>query len=303
MPPNRKKLPKDFSNLAALQATTTQSCSGADEATTTTFPPLTTQEDIVAASNDSGDEYYYFQEDIEKYEHPVLNSTHEEEEDRESRAKVTRRYIKRLSSLVRQPKELNIDQKRLQQATDDIGTCAYGLQAISVWLFDDENHRLCPSDGGWWYNPVLVDQSEALERLIDSSREDHVPLSPVSPGVDIAGLLWLESNKFECVTSKMMNRVHSINQLVGVASHGSLSALRHDQPEKNESLIWRDLRSLVEDPDTAKGPRMALLHEAGIEQATGIPFQTELHSGMVIFFAEKDVDQEVLNGHANVAYL
>ena len=68
-------------------------------------------------------------------------------------------------------------------------------------------------------------------------------------------------------------------------------------------MIWRDLKSLVQDPDTAKGPRMKLLEEAGFGQATGIRFESGVTTGFIIYFVQSDVDNDILNGVANVSYL
>jgi hypothetical protein len=84
--------------------------------------------------------------------------------------------------------------------------------------------------------------------------------------------------------SFIMQRAQSFNGLAGAHYHGSLAGLYN----KNLTLIWRDLQSLVQDPDTAKGPRLALLEQAGFGQATGIHFHTDVGSGMVLFFAQGD---------------
>ena len=360
MAPNLK-YPKDFSNLAALQASINDHTDARrpgnpndaiQASADATFPPLTAslkQDETRTGKNvavptvvesnthtkdrhhDSDDEYFHT--DIEEpsatsddHHHQegssssnkdmtvssVLEASEQQQEqdqgkkDKESRARQSRKVLRKLSSIVNDPQELNIDQRRLQRATEEVGKFAYGIQAISVWLFDDENDKLCPSEGGWWHNPTLP-PSEALSQLVDFKRIDHVPATDVSPGVDVAGVLWLESNKFERVASMMMlNRVTSSNYLNSAAnSTDTLSSLhRHHAHHKDEVLIWRDLKSLAEDPDTAKGPRMALLQEAGMGQVTGIEFQTELFQrGMVVFFAKKDLDGDVLNGHANFHYL
>ena len=59
----------------------------------------------------------------------------------------------------------------------------------------------------------------------------------------------------------------------------------HSSP--NHLLHFRDIKSLLYDPDTAKTPRLALLHEAGFSHAAGVPFQSGGMEGIVIYFTTR----------------
>ena len=73
--------------------------------------------------------------------------------------------------------------------------------------------------------------------------------------------------------------------------------------EPEEKIKWRDLKSLVVDPYTAKGPRLALLEEAGFHQAAGVTFSNDICQGIVIYYSANDLDECTLKSMANESYL
>lgn len=75
------------------------------------------------------------------------------------------------------------------------------------------------------------------------------------------------------------------------------------ETELDESLKWRDLKSLIDDPFTAKGPRLELLQNAGFCKATGVTFQNEVCQGIVIYYIGNGLDDDTLNSLPNVSYL
>ena len=71
-----------------------------------------------------------------------------------------------------------------------------------------------------------------------------------------------------------------------------------------QPIRWRDIKSIMQDPDSAKGPRLALMEEAGFTLAAGITFQYHHHQGMVIFLTTvEDPMDDRLTCVANSAYL
>ena len=244
-----------------------------------------------------------------KQKHPAVATysgyNDEQEEDPTIRVK---KFVKKYSSLISDPGELSIDSKRLHKVIRDTGEYAIGVQGIALWIFDDDHDRLVQPDGGWWNNPDLP-PTEALERLTNPSHPKHVPPKDVSPGTDLAGILWLESSNEGTRRGSVMKHVHSGTNLSRNASHDTLSSggggHRHTaHPMGGLQLVWRDLRSLLDDPDTAKGPRLELLSQAGFDKATGIRFETEVNRGMVIFLScSDDTDEELLNSMANMSYI
>ena len=60
-------------------------------------------------------------------------------------------------------------------------------------------------------------------------------------------------------------------------------------------LNWRDIHSLVEDPDTPNTLRLNLFHNAGFNYAAGVKFRAGNHlQGIVIFFTQLQEDAEQL---------
>ena len=83
----------------------------------------------------------------------------------------------------------------------------------------------------------------------------------------------------------------------------SLNFFNGSSAALEEYLNWRDLKSLVDDPYTAKGPRLSLLEKAGFHKATGITFKNEVCQGIVIYYIANGLDEETLHSLANTLYL
>lgn len=64
-------------------------------------------------------------------------------------------------------------------------------------------------------------------------------------------------------------------------------------------LNWRDISSLVDDPDTAKTPRLNAIHNAGFNHAAGVTFSAGYQRGMVIFLTQLEEDAEQLIDYYN----
>ncbi|KAL7553188.1 hypothetical protein ACHAWF_016441 [Thalassiosira exigua] len=231
-----------------------------------------------------------------------------------SRAK-TRRYIQRMSSLIVDPNELGLDQRRLQNAIREAGEHSFGVDAISVWLVDEESGKLIHPEGGWWRSERMETigsgnsagkgrgKNVALAQLEDSSRDDYVPPEPVIPGTDIAGILWAESRRGDIAFRRSSTLLRAFDSGV------SLKSLENQDTSTNLALSsqhvrWRDIKSISLDPDSAKGPRLKLMEEAGFAMAAGIPFQFMHHQGLIIFLTTvEDENDGRLASAANAAYI
>lgn len=128
---------------------------------------------------------------------------------------------------------------------------------------------------------------------------------------DIAGILWTESRGG-------MGRMKSVGSSLGLASMRrafdssvSLKSLEQTNDASNvvaslnyQPIRWRDIKSINQDPDSAKGPRLALMEEAGFTMAAGITFQYMHHQGIVVFLTTvKDKTDDGLTCVTNSAYL
>lgn len=205
-------------------------------------------------------------------------------------------YIRQMSSLVADPIELDLDERRLHNAVREAGESSFGIDAISVWMLDEEQGRLVHSNGGWWRSENMkVGNPHALARLEDDTREDYIPPKPVCPGTDIVGILWAESS------GKNNVPLQSHDQ----AEKGT--STNHRPSSNSQSMRWRDISSISQDPDSAKSPRVNLLDEAGFAMAAGITFKYMHNQGIVVFFTthtlEDEQDDHHLIGVTNCAYL
>ena len=268
---------------------------------------LATSEDVIPAvsvKDDDGHSHHDVEADDEQRPKTAVNENRDDNEHH-----VVRTVLRKLSSMVQSPEEFTIDEKRLRHALNDAGMYGFGLQGISVWIFDDDHDRLVAPPGGFWYHPTNTQKSEALEALTDESKSNNVAMTTVVPGTDLAGLLWLESSSHQHHLwrqhrdASVDHRAAHPTQLDQNA-HSSEPLPRHDlELSPIASLTWRDLKSLVQDPDTAKGPRLALLEQAGLGQAAGVQFRVGVCTGLVVFFVQSGLDDDILTGAANVSYL
>jgi len=204
-----------------------------------------------------------------------------------------RRYIKQLSDLVADPLELDSDVSRLSRTLAEVSEGAFGVSGIALWVLDEDSGRLVQPPGGWWLSPLLR-QTDALAQLEES---ESLPTS-VPPGVDVAGVLWLEDKH----SSGMRSSLPSMENMISWPhpSHPESLHLSH----QSSALIWRDLQSLLEDPFSAKSDRLALLVQSGFQRAAGITFHHAHHRGIVIYFTERSRDHDdKLCSLANTVYL
>mmetsp|Transcript_46717 Transcript_46717/g.69083 ORF Transcript_46717/g.69083 Transcript_46717/m.69083 type:complete len:534 (+) Transcript_46717:254-1855(+) len=233
------------------------------------------------------------------------NGFHTTEIDSEYETRCARTYVKNLSQLVQDEEELTVDEKRLAKAVQYAGEYAFGIIGVEVWVLDEDSGMLVRPNGGWWVNSAM--ESEILHRLEDSSHPKYVPLDPIIPGEGLAGELWAES----------FSSVHPWSRTTGNRAHerGEDSSPSHPQNHHEHRrhwmpwmdfnrMVWRDLHSLQEDPDTAKGLRLALQEEAGFGLSAGIKFHTKFgYKGIVVYFSRSTVCKSKLSSTENDTYL
>lgn len=143
---------------------------------------------------------------------------------------------------------------------------------------------LCVSflpENGFWLDPIrhtaiCSGDSCALCRLTNPNHPSYITPQPTSPGVGLPGILWNESKA---------STTHR-----GISGHG-----------KN-SVAWRNVRSLAQDPDQPTDARLSAFVEAGLGWAAGIPFINGNEAGIVIFIARDGIDRQIKT-RVNEAYL
>lgn len=125
----------------------------------------------------------------------------------------------------------------------------FGIYAIELWHYDEQSGKLInvglgsqdeetgQRDAGLLLKRETQETdldndystSEAIDafgKLTDRSRSDHLPASPVDPGVGLPGVLWAESSS-------------AVHLGVGVRQRQA----HHD------GINWRDVVELANDPD------------------------------------------------------
>lgn len=72
---------------------------------------------------------------------------------------------------------------------------------------------------------------------------------------------------------------------------------------QEKGLHWRELKSVIDDPDQSHGPRTRVMYKAGLDKATGIPFSIAGHQGMIVYYAVADADSSLTTSPVHEAYL
>ncbi len=149
-----------------------------------------------------------------------------------------------------------------------------GLYAIELWKYDERCGKLfnidlkCSTDEeeGQLRSSLIIKHiteeadhdsthcktmaENAFLRLVDSSRKDFLPPTPVEPGVGLPGVLWSESsfssgkgNKAnEIPLQRGLNRLKSVRNIIGDVSSGNSADL----------ITWREVDALARDPDQVR---------------------------------------------------
>ena len=220
--------------------------------------------------------------------------------------------------------QIRIDAERLGRAVQDAGLYAYGISAVEVWILNQETgHLVRPGfrqplrAACWWTNPAMP-RTDALSRLDDPAHADYDDPDPCPPGCDLAGILYA-SKRFG-ISRKNTITLASEKQIIQHRKIASAPCyedvfldmegrsnenenFHRDQPFRNERtkllrslslsrkdlhhhgrLFFRDIKSLLQDPDSAKSPRLTLIQDAGFTHATCIHFNAGGEEGIVIYY-------------------
>mmetsp|Transcript_15933 Transcript_15933/g.44076 ORF Transcript_15933/g.44076 Transcript_15933/m.44076 type:complete len:626 (+) Transcript_15933:247-2124(+) len=269
-------------------------------------------------------------------------ATQSRRQSSEFRSKRLQMELNKFTVLASNQTEQKTDERIMNRVLKDVGSHGYGLLGVSVWRFDEEESYLVPS-GWWLNPSMpkskaldrLFDSSRAdhvsqktvapgvdLAGLLwNEASENDMVLVARGPSL----MSRLSSTRFSSTRfsngSQLSRRSSffmpksSTDDRYQRSSGFTRSSIRQlfsptTEEGEDEGLLWRergvqwrDMKSLVNDPDTAKGPRLALLEEAGFHQAAGITFRNEIFQGIVLYYTGSDPDQETLESLANTQYL
>lgn len=175
---------------------------------------------------------------------------------------------------------------------------------MEVWDYDEDVGVLKRVQGGWWRSELFPD-SARTETQNEQLSFDNNKITTL-PGVGLAGTLWAETPFF----ASLYHRTDSfggVNALRGHSlsrQHSNAHEMRimHHHPHHHE-LCWRNIDSLVQDPDTAVDERLDWYQASGFGWAVGIPYQSWVHKGIVLFLARHGANPEKLSSIENQVYL
>ena len=208
-------------------------------------------------------------------------------------ATLIKEYIRRQSTCLsnRHRHASAVDQARLAQATKDAGFYAFGVLAVEVWVLNEDNGCLERPRGGWWGSEFLEYLSPVLAPSDDNdSSDDSGNTLTCMPGVGLAGVLWAESSSIGGFLGFARDSQLSLSGQNSTPSLPDAMTQHHHPRSQVQTVRWRDLKSLLEDPDTPKDARFNAYLASGFGLAAGVPFQSFLCKGLVLYLARATAD-------------
>jgi hypothetical protein len=202
------------------------------------------------------------------------------------------------------------DDELLHRSVADAGRWAFGTIFVEVWLMNESRTALYRPKAGWWIDPIYhistccseeqqhmrrTDDENAdttaahddpmITRLTDEKRNDYCPPTPVTPGVGLPGVLWIQDKK-----------------------------TKQGQQPRRRVVVWRNVKALAADHDQARDARLQLLAELGLGWAAAVPLFVVDHpynvnrssrekQGIVIYMTRQGVDGRRLRSVHNETYL
>lgn len=191
-----------------------------------------------------------------------------------------------------------LDEGRLSQATKDAGFYAFGIMAVEVWVLNEDSGQLERPNGGWWASEFL---DYASPVLWESSEKDSVPTC--IPGVGLAGVLWAENGGVVTEAMRQSRVISRDNSQLSLSRHKSVVSLPDLNRTQAQQIRWRDIKSLLEDPDTPKDTRFNAYMASGFGLAAGVPFQSFLSRGIVLYLARSTADMGQIDTVENRIFL
>lgn len=153
-----------------------------------------------------------------------------------------------------------------------------GANSIYVWIAP----RLVPI--ATWIDPEVLSKVPMNERTLVQKPNDAYA------NVDLVGALWVTKSSASSDAQKMdpkRRRGRDNNRL----------------QRSRGGLHWRELSSVINDPDQSSGLRTEAMYNAGLEKATGIKFNVYELKGMVVYYSNAGADEKILMDPATETYM
>lgn len=170
----------------------------------------------------------------------------------------------------------------------ETGKSAHGIGLIEVYAL--QNLHLIPV--GLWISSEIMSNpnlSESDKRLLQRPVVSY-------PNDDLVGLFWSmdltmeyenddDGNHNIMMMSRDLDFHRQQQQQRRRVSSMTKRDLRKRELPTRERLHWRELKSVLEDPDISHGARTEAIYNAGLNKASGIRFHVATSYGMVVYYA------------------
>ncbi|KAL7472238.1 hypothetical protein ACHAXS_012566 [Conticribra weissflogii] len=150
----------------------------------------------------------------------------------------------------------------------------------------------------------------AFAQLTDGSRSDYIHPLPTGPGVGLPGVLWSETSRGANTTggsARVLERNHRSTRLLASQTNqkggNNKSLVAAFSKGASDSVSWRRVDELANDPDQPFDKRLQCFAKAGFTLVAGVPFDINGYRGIAIFFGNPHAEKEKLNDSANTRFI
>mmetsp|Transcript_2054 Transcript_2054/g.4301 ORF Transcript_2054/g.4301 Transcript_2054/m.4301 type:complete len:598 (+) Transcript_2054:26-1819(+) len=149
----------------------------------------------------------------------------------------------------------------------------------------------------------------AFAQLTDRSRSDYIHPIPTGPGVGLPGVLWSETSNGANTGGSAMNLDRSQRSARSLVSQtnqrggNNMSLVAAFTKGTSDSVAWRHVDTLANDPDQPFDERLQCFAQAGFTLAAGVPFDINGYRGIAIFFGNPHAEVTKLNDNANTRFI
>jgi hypothetical protein len=214
---------------------------------------------------------------------------------------------------------------QLDAILSETGKSAHGIGAIELYAF--KNPKLIPV--AFWISSDII----LNPYLTESDRDLLIHPETSTPNNDLVGRLWsteeltkartkTKAKKFSSLVSKsgesVTDRTLSVVSPSGTRQNNVPFVRAPPRPREFQplprprdiprlkapkGLHWRELRSVIEDPDESHGARTEALLKVGLDKAAGIEFNASGSKGIVIYYSRAEADSDLVTHPAHETYL
>jgi hypothetical protein len=196
------------------------------------------------------------------------------------------------------------DDNLLHQAVADGGRWAYGVIVAEVWVLNDNLTQLCRPESGWWIDPVFhsnCGENCKVCQLTNPDLEGYLKPEPLFPGEGLPGVLWCDSRRANTVNASRRDQRSGTKSIAGRNNNPPDGPI--DTTASVDTVAWREIKAIADDPDQPWNPRLQLLGEMGLGWAAAVPFNCHGQKGIVVYMAREHVSMSRLRSSSNELYL